>query len=393
MNEIERPPFRFSLRDLLVLTAICGVLLALATPYIQQAREEARMNQCSCHLKIIGLALQNHHDVYRCFPAVSYQANTAGEANVGVLPGSGGSASAAGFLTTPGTASGYSWIVMILPYMEVTGLYSSIENASQSFTLDGWSNSAAFRFPSASGEHFATVPLDEVICPSYAGPTVSSTCSGISRIPASVAGYSLPATGYRPFHDGTSRPRRGVQVTNYVALAATTSLHMPDPSTADGVITPGKGRKIFSLFDGTSKTLMIAETKEPAFNSWYDGTTAWTTGSPAGTVLTRSTTAPTRGFLFMSEGEVSAPQCGPDCLRSDGTPRLYAPNGYTTAGFFGQSGSIAYGPSSDHAGGVVLHSAADASVHLITRDIDPTLYIHLITRADAEPVVIPNANN
>ena len=63
---------------------------------------------------------------------------------------------------------------------------------------------------------------------------------------------------------------------------------------------------------------------------------------------------------------------------------MYAPSCYTTAGFSDQSGSIAWGPSSDHAGGVVMHLAADGSVHAITTDIDPTLYVRLVTRAGGD---------
>ena len=386
----ERERMRFSLRDLFVLTAICGVLLAIALPFVQQAREQARQNHCSSHMKILGLGLQNFHDVHRRFPAVSNQANVDGEANVGLMPGSGSAATRAGFRTTPGTASGYSWIVMILPYLEEIALTQSIETASQNYTLDGWSSSKSFDFLPTGGQHVSTVPLDEVICPSYGGPMISTASSGIPSI--SVAGYTLPATGYGPFYDATTSPPRGVQITNYVALSATTSLNMPNPKTADGVLIPGEGLNMKKILDGTSKTLMVCETKEPAFSSWYDGTTAWTTATPAGTQLTKGTTWPTKGFPILPVGEVCSLQCGPGCLRPDGTPRLYAPAGYTTAGFSGQSGSIAWGPSSDHSGGVVMHLAADASAHQITTDIDPTLYIELVTRAGGEPIVIPDRN-
>jgi len=51
----------------------------------------------------------------------------------------------------------------------------------------------------------------------------------------------------------------------------------------------------------------------------------------------------------------------------------------------------AWGPSSDHSGGIVLHGWADAHVTGITDDTDATLYIQLCTRAGREAATDPNA--
>src|SRR5512137_207450 len=58
----------FTLVELLVVIAIIGILVALLLPAIQAAREVARRAQCTNHLKQIGLAMQNHVDIWKCFP-------------------------------------------------------------------------------------------------------------------------------------------------------------------------------------------------------------------------------------------------------------------------------------------------------------------------------------
>ncbi len=136
---VKRGRRGFTLVELLVVIAIIGVLIALLLPAIQAAREAARRNQCSNKVKQLGLGLQNHHDVFKRFPAVSNQSNLNGAANAGVAPGTGttGTSPAPGF-TSPGSVSGYSWVVRILPYIEETVLYNQISQASNKFTFDAW---------------------------------------------------------------------------------------------------------------------------------------------------------------------------------------------------------------------------------------------------------------
>ena len=59
----------FTLVELLVVIAIIGVLVALLLPAIQYARESARRTQCSNHMRNIGVAMHNFHDVHSHLPA------------------------------------------------------------------------------------------------------------------------------------------------------------------------------------------------------------------------------------------------------------------------------------------------------------------------------------
>ena len=95
----------FTLIELLVVIAIIAVLIALLLPAVQAAREAARRTQCVNNLKQLGLALHNYNGSYGSFPI---------DRSVFVA-------------STPGpTPYAYSAFAMLLPYIEQTPLYSSI---------------------------------------------------------------------------------------------------------------------------------------------------------------------------------------------------------------------------------------------------------------------------
>src|SRR5438552_3355904 len=123
----------FTLVELLVVIAIIAVLIALLLPAVQAAREAARRNSCTNKMKQIGLALHNHHDAKLRLPSISTLSNY--------------TTSIPGATSADNKQAGFSWIVMILPYMEDTANYKAISQFSNKFKVTSpntWHDIAAF---------------------------------------------------------------------------------------------------------------------------------------------------------------------------------------------------------------------------------------------------------
>lgn len=96
----------FSLLDLVLLVVVVVVLLGIALPTLQSAREEARKNQCAGRLKSLALALHNYHDTYYSFPSASMHNNTQAD-----------------FKSPVFGSRRLSGLTSLLPFMEKAALY------------------------------------------------------------------------------------------------------------------------------------------------------------------------------------------------------------------------------------------------------------------------------
>ena len=124
-----------SLTEVLVVIAMVAVLAGLLLPAVQRARAAARRTHCANHLRQLAVALHSYHDVHRVLP-----------------PGA--------MLVGPsfGTASGWGWGAMLLPYLEQQPLFSEID----------------FNIGTATGQNINSInhPLSGWRCPSDVGPSV-----------------------------------------------------------------------------------------------------------------------------------------------------------------------------------------------------------------------------
>ncbi len=180
----------FTLIELLVVIAIIAVLIALLLPAVQAAREAARRAQCVNNLKQMGLALHNYHQAIGSFPMGA----TDGPVNA---PGD----SAA----TGGGWSAWSAHSLMLPYMEQTPIYNSInfswaaiQGGSVSYNI----NSTAYN-----------TKINAFLCPSDGSAGKSNICSYGGSMGTTTIIYGEQSTGLFTYHvvysisdvtDGTS---------------------------------------------------------------------------------------------------------------------------------------------------------------------------------------------
>jgi prepilin-type processing-associated H-X9-DG protein/prepilin-type N-terminal cleavage/methylation domain-containing protein len=203
----HRPARGFTLIEVIVVITIIFILIALLIPAVQYARETARRLSCASNLKQIGLALNNYEATFRVYPQ-----------------GSNG-----GF---------YSGHVMLLPFLEQSALYNSIN-------YNGTDPSGGF----AVGESNAT-----------AGNTVLATFF----CPTDPDAMRNPDTNYA-WNGGL-----GLQKTDFVGTFCSVST------------TNRRYIKASDISDGLSNTAAMSEWKIGSINSPGDSTVVFRITVPSG---------------------------------------------------------------------------------------------------------------
>jgi prepilin-type N-terminal cleavage/methylation domain-containing protein/prepilin-type processing-associated H-X9-DG protein len=217
----------FTLIELLVVIAIIAVLIALLLPAVQAARESARRAQCVNNLKQMGLALHNYHDSVSVFPPGYIAAGRYIDGETDVSPG-------------------WSWASMILPQLDQSPLYSSIN----------------FWLPVAATANTTgtQTSLSVFICPSdqIPGRTFVVT-DGFGNTVATVAPSS--------YTDCTGSD------------AADVATGLSNDGLGNGLFYRNSGTPVAAVIDGTSQTVMLLE------RAWGDSEGTWTGAILGGFIL------------------------------------------------------------------------------------------------------------
>jgi len=369
----------FTLVELLVVIAIIATLIGLLLPAVQSAREAARRTGCSFNIRGLTQAIMVYESTKRRLPAATDRNETQ---------------SRAGQWSTAATASGYSWIFHILPYMEEGAFYNNVSSNTNKFQFGPFSigtsaaAGGAFSGQNWQGTHASAVVISQLICPSSGGgSTAETTATG----PTNGLSYS---SEYATFQSSISNAQ--LAVTNYKGMAGT---HMvsgmpqtngaiqftPDQSVSSALTTTPwfatrAGIAQSGVSDGMSKTVMVAETKERGYSAWIDGTTAWAVAYDpnAGTPIS------TNGYWY-SSGTTPITRCALSVQ-----PALSPLVRYLPGAQFGSrvAQGMAYGPSSDHQGGITMHAFGDTHIAQVTADVDPTVYMSICSRNGQESATL-----
>jgi prepilin-type N-terminal cleavage/methylation domain-containing protein/prepilin-type processing-associated H-X9-DG protein len=150
----------FTLVELLVVTTIIGVLIALLLPVLSTVRESSRRTSCGNNLRQLGIATQAYHAAHSHFPtgAVAKKYDD--------VP------------TTPWTFYRWSALAMLTPYLENTAAYNALN-------LDVPLYSASLAV-SPQNREGVKILVAEFLCPSdisqrvheQFGPTNYAACAG-----------------------------------------------------------------------------------------------------------------------------------------------------------------------------------------------------------------------
>jgi hypothetical protein len=356
----------FTRTDLIVVAATLLFLSCLLFPALAQSNSHADESMCLNKLKALALAILNHHDTRLSMPLASTQP-------IDHKPGS----------VDASNAAGYSWLAQLSPFLEG-------QNKFGSEVVKGMRDKAAFAPESSTTEqgktvHLATVVLKEFICPSFKGDAHVSASD--SEYQPSADG-ALPAiSNYNAFvgthffnADGLGRLVPPEKLVPPASFAYEGNGAMPFPGINGGKLQ-ARGLGFQSFSDGTSNTIEIAETIEPAESAWYDGQTAWLVAAWPGNdkiPTMQPSPNPNQPILCWSDDDKKTSKVAVNLRSADGTPTTYL-----AAGRWSGSKERRYAASSNHPG-VVSHAFVDGHVEMIATDIDPNLYIQLVTRSGRE---------
>ncbi len=222
----------FTLVELLVVIAIIAILMALLLPALQMTREASRRVQCRNNLKQIGLAMLQHHDAHKRFPA-GWTANS----DVGI--------------------PGWGWMSRLLPYLEQQHFYNRLDT----------------RLPVSDAIHneFRRQTFSFLLCP-------SALSYDKQQIPLTSGGYVDPYGPLTfPYEVGRSHYVgclgtyvRQEEMENGEYCPSGNEV-MAGGMTLDGLLYRNSRVNLREVRDGTSHTIAVGERSGQVFDSTWVG--------------------------------------------------------------------------------------------------------------------------
>lgn len=333
----------FSLIELLVVLAVIMILVGLLLPAVQATREAARRAQCGNHLRQLGLANQQYHEVHGTLPPM----------RCGTLRGTGLDAERGSSIWC------LSGLVGLAPFYEAAAVYERARERNFGpvpwrTTPDTW-----------------RVQVPVLLCPSdtvYVGaPTASSSykfCMGTTVVQN---------------HSVWGEENNGC----YTVIG--------DPRARRSTV------RLRDVLDGLSNTIAMSERRNGSRSQPWDianvavGVAACASNDPATAVAGCWATADQHAGRRYNDAVVIHTGSRPGERWADGRAyfagftTLIPPNGPSCAVATGTGSHGVYTASSRHPGGVLV-LMADGAVVRVADEIDVNIWWALGTRAGQELV-------